>query len=169
MIGTGFELLANLVQIFIWTWFITRFFGFKHNGISLKLGFIIMWFTGFAEISFINHIVVYDGFLSGLITFSYVIYARCCLKGSFFSQVFVSLFSTAIIFTIASITIFFFSYLSGLGTEYLIAAFNLRRIIIICICRILEVFVFKFMININSEYALTKKEWFLFITMPLLT
>ncbi|MBQ7900554.1 MAG: GHKL domain-containing protein [Clostridia bacterium] len=47
--------------------------------------------------------------------------------------------------------------------------FTWLRIVIVSMCRILEYIIFKYMISINSEYSLSKKEWILFIAMPLLT
>lgn len=167
--GTFIELSSNFIQIFVLTLFITKSFGFKHQGNFSKAGFVSAWFLTFAELSLINHIAVYDGFLSVVVILTLVIYAWCFLKGKFFHHVFLVLFSMAIVFTLASITIFFFSYLSGFGTETLISEFTYHRIAMLLICRTLEILIFKFVLKLNSEYALTKKEWFLFAAMPLLT
>lgn len=167
--GNLLELAANFIQMFIWTWFITKTFGFKNDNYISKIGFVVMWITAFAEISFINKIVVYDGFLTGIICLTYLIYAHLYLKGSFWSQIFVILFSVAIIFTIGSVTIFFFSFLTGNTTGSLIAEFTGYRVMMLIVTRVLEYLIFRAVVNINSEYAFTKKEWFLFSTMPALT
>lgn len=167
--GTFFELLANATQVFILTWFLTKAFGFKNNNNISRIGFIIMWITVFVEISFINHIVVYDGFLSGIIILTCFLYCRLYLKGSYQAHAFVSLFAIAIIFTVSSVTIFFISYLTGQTMVSLLSDFTYSRLIILSVCRVFEILVYKFIININTEYALTKKEWALFTTMPLLT
>lgn len=167
--GNTVELLSSFIQIFIWTWFITKTFGFKNNNHISKIGFVVMWFTAFVEISFINQIVVYDGFLSGIICFTYLIYARLYLKGSLWRQIFVILFSIAIIFTASSVILFFFSFLSGNTTGNLILEFNWYRVTMTIIARIVEYIIFSVVIKINSEYALSKKEWFFFTAMPTLT
>lgn len=167
--GKAFELFANLVQMFIWTWFLTEFFGRKKSGHSGKWGFVLTWLITFFEISFINNIVVYDGLLTGILTITFIVYANFYLKGNWQFHVFIALFSTAIIFTVASVNIFLFSYLFGNSTESLIAEFTQLRVIIVCMCRVYEVVIFKFLIKMNLEYSLTKKEWTLFIAMPLLT
>ena len=169
MMETTFEIAASLLQILIWTWFITSFLGFKREKKIYKLGFIVMWGVAFFQIYFINKIVLYDGFFTVLIALTYFIYARCCLKGGYQYQIFLILFSTAILFTLSSVVIFFISYISGVPTENLIGEFSYRRVLIVCLCRILEYFVFRAVIKINAEYALTKREWMLFTTMPLLT
>lgn len=169
MMSTAFEIVASLLQILIWTWFITSFLGLKSEKIIYKIGFILMWGIAFVQIYFINQIVLYDGFFTVLIAITYFIYARCCLKGGYQYQIFLILFSTAILFTLSSVVIFLTSYISGVPTESLIGQFSYRRVLIICLCRVLEYIVFKAVIKINAEYKLTKQEWMLFTTMPLLT
>lgn len=169
MMGNLIELAASFIQMFLWTWFITKTFGFQNDNNISKIGFVVMWMTAFAEISLINKIVVYDGFLSGIIGLTCLIYARLYLKGSFWSQVFVILFSIAIIFTVGSVIIFLLSFVTGNTTGSLIEEFTWYRLTIIVVARVLEYIIFRAVININSEYALTKKEWFLFAAMPALT
>jgi len=169
MMGNLIELTASFIQIFIWDWFITKTFGFKNDNNISKIGFVVMFITAFLEISFINRIVVYDGFLSGIICLTYLIYAQLYLKGSFWSQIFVILFSVSIIFTVGSVIIFLLSFISGNSTGSLIEEFTLYRVAIIVVARVLEYIIFKAVININSEYALSKKEWFMFAVMPGLT
>lgn len=164
-----FEMSASLLQIYIWTWFITSFLGFKTEKYFNKFVFVIMWGVAFSQIYFINKIVLYDGFFSVLIALTYFIYARCFLKGGYQYQIFLILFSTAILFTLSSVAIFLISYISGVPTENLIGEFSYRRVLIVCLCRILEYLVFRTVIKINAEYSLTKREWMLFTTMPLLT
>lgn len=163
------ELSANLIQMFIWTWFMTAFFGFKRSGFASKVGFLLMWMAAFLEISYINHIIDYDGFLTGIITITFIIYAQCYLKGNLGTHIFIALYSTAIIFILASVTIFIFSYITGFSTKSHIADFSIRRIVIVYLCRVLEFLVFKFIVRINANYKLTKKEWIPFIALPLAT
>lgn len=167
--GRAFELFANFVQIFIWTWFMTKFFGFKKSGRSGIFGFVITWLLTFFEISFINNIVVYDGLLSGILIITFILYANLFLKGNWQFHIFIAIFSTAIIFTIGSSMIFLLSYFTGNNTTSLIIDFTKFRIIGVTLCRVCEIIVFKFIIKINTQYSLTKKEWTLFIAMPLLT
>lgn len=169
MMGNLIELAASFVQMFLWTWFITKTFGFKNENYISKIGFVVIWMTGFLEIAFINKIVVYDGFLSGFICLTYLIYARLYLKGSFWSQLFVILFSEALIFTAGSVIIFSLSIISGNTTGSLIEEFSCYRVAMIIVARTVEYIIFRAVININAEYALTKKEWFLFAAMPALT
>ncbi len=167
--GNIVELSASLIQMFLWTWFITKTFGFKKDNYTSKIIFAVMWLTSFLEIAFINKIAVYDGFLSGFICLTYLIYARLYLKGSLWFQLFVILFSVAIIFTIGSVVIFFCSFLTGNTTGSFIADFTRYRVMILVVSRVLEYAIFKTLINVNSEYSLSKKEWFLFAAMPGLT
>jgi len=164
-----FELLASAVQIFLWTWFITGFLGFKENKPIYKIGFCVMWFLGFSIITFLNALFVYDGFMSGTITLCYIIYSHFFLKGNFGSKLFICLFSTALVFTISTVVLFLISVISGFSTESLIVNLTHHRFFIICVCRVIEYMVYKFIIKINTVYKFTKKEWFLFILLPLFT
>lgn len=163
------ELSANFIQMFIWTWFMTAFFGFKRDGFSAKFGFILMWLAAVIEITYINYVATYDGFLTGFVALTFVIYAQVYLKGNIGSHIFISIYTVAIIFTLSSATLFLFSYNTGLSTESHIADFSCWRIIIVYLCRILEFLVFKFIVRINTNYKLTKKEWIPFIALPLAT
>ncbi len=167
--GTYIELLSNFIQVFLLIHFITKAFGFKKDVSVSKIVFVITWIVVFLELSFINHIVIYDGFLSGIAILTLIIYARLFLKGKVFQQTFVTIFAMAIIFTIASAVIFLFSYILKIKTELLISDFTTYRIIILIACRSTEWFVFSFILKINSEYSLSLKEWFLFMSMPFLT
>ncbi len=166
---TVFEIVSSLLQMLIWTGFITKFLGFKNERKIYKIGFFVMWAIAFVQIYFINQIVLYDGLLTGLIVLTYFIYARSCLKGAYQYQLFLILLSTAILFTVSSVVILLMAYLCKASTGELIGDFTYRRVIIICLCRALEFFIYKTIIKINTEYKLTKKEWILFTTMPLLT
>lgn len=163
------ELSANFIQMFIWTWFMTAFFGFKRSGFASKVGFLLMWMAAVIEITYINHIAGYDGFLTGLVAFTFVIYAQVYLKGNVGSHIFISIYTVAIIFTLSSVTLFLFSYITGLSTKSHIEDFSYWRVIIVYICRIFEFLVFKFIVRINTNYKLSKKEWIPFIALPLAT
>ena len=164
-----FEISASLLQMLIWTWFITKFLGFKKERKTNKIYFCAVWITAFIQIYFINQFVLYDGMLTGMIALTYFIYARRFLKGGYRYQLFSILFSTAILFTISSVVIFVTSYIFNVTTESLIENFTYKRVVIVCLCRVLEYFVYKAVIKINAEYKLTEKKWILFTAMPLLT
>ena len=78
--------------MFLWVWFVTKYFGFKDNKKTNILGFVLIWFICFCEITFINTIIVYDGMISGIIIVSIVAFAQIHLKGDFYSHLFVSLY-----------------------------------------------------------------------------
>lgn len=167
--NTVFELLASFVQMFIWLWFVTQFLGYKTKMLSGRIGFFLTLLILQIELSYINRIVVYDGFLAIIFVMTVIVYTLIFLKGEILQKVFVVAYSTAIIFTISTLVLFLCSYYSGRSTGNLISEFTALRIFIIGICRVLEFVVFKCIIKINDKYALTKKEWVLFIAMPVLT
>ncbi len=169
MIDTCFELTSNLLQVFIYTWFVTGLFGFKEKNIKSILMFVLTVIIGFSILSFINEAVLYDGLLSGFVTLTVTIYSCTILKGSFFKHIFVNIFATAIIFTLASLAIFITSHISGKYAGYMISVLSLWRVAGVCFCRLCEYLIFRAIIKINMEYTLAKKEWILFITLPAAT
>jgi len=163
------ELVSNFIQIFIWTHFIVKSLGFKHSGYRTQIVYILISLLAFFELSFINYIVVFDGFLSGIVILTLIVYAIICLKGSLFQKLFVILFAMAVIYSIASVVLFLFSYTTRESMQTMILSRTSVRIVILTICRLLEYFIFRFIIKINSEYSLSIKEWIMFIAMPFLT
>lgn len=167
MIENIIEYVATAVQLYIWLWFASRFFGFKND--AHKIGLFITWVVVFLEITFINQIIPYDGILSGCLTVTLIIYARICLKGSAYFHIFVSIFSTAIIFALNGVVILLLSFLSGQSIIWLLTELTVWRIALFILCRVLEYSIFRAVIHMKHEYELTRKEWTLFIAMPLLT
>ena len=167
--GIYIELISNLIQTITITWFITNFFGFKRENKLNTIPFILVWLLVFVEISFMNAIILYEGILAGISILTYIMYARIFLKGRLEMHCFISIFSFSIIF--ATSTIFFFVGISLSGETVIDFAtkMSLIRTVLLFLLRILEFIIFKAIIRVNSEYALTMKEWFLFTTMPFLT
>ena len=164
-----YELSANVVQMFLWVWFVTKYFGFKDNKKTNILGFVLIWFICFCEITFINTIIVYDGMISGIIIVTIVAFAQIYLKGDFYSHLFVSLYGTAIMFIVSSIALFVSSFATGLSVEQAITELNSARIILIISCRIAEVVFFHFIIKTKNYYKLPKRDMQFFIFIALLT
>lgn len=162
------EYAANFVQFFIWTWFVSEYCGYKFKGAKKLLGFLGVFILGFLEISFINTVVVYDGFLTLIMAVTYIVYSAIFLKGKIYKHIFVVMSSIAIIFTIASGCIFAFSYFTKLSTYELMAECTVYRILILIICRIAEYAIFKFILHLKDDYVLTKTEWSLLIAMSIL-
>lgn len=166
MTGYVFELTQNLVQTFVMTAFLSAFFGCKYEGAKRNIGFICAWLIVFAEISFINKIVLYDGLLSGISILTFFVYALLFLNGTVYMKAFISVFSMAFVFVIASVMILIGSCLSGLATSHHIGQFDIWRFVLASLCRVIEIVVFGLIVHIKNEYVLSKKEWFLFVSMP---
>lgn len=163
------ELSATLIQIFVLTWFVSKFFGSKYGGARAKIGFLCCYGAVIAETVFINKIVVYDSFYAGIVVVTLFLYARLCLDGKAFFQLFISLFSMAVIFCIGSVTIFCISAVSAVGSEQLIADFSKWRVAVIAISKVAEFGAFCAIIHIKNDYSLSNKEWIMFIMMPCVT
>ncbi len=166
MIEQAIEMSASFLQQFIWVWFLRCYFGSKRSRFIDHLSFLLTVTAGFLTISFINAIAIYDGFMSGVIIVIYSVYAGFFLKGKLIEHIFINTYAIAFIFAISSVLIFIASYLSGINTEGMIANLSLWRMIMICVCRVFEFLAFKFILKINAEFRLSKKEWILFSIVP---
>ena len=167
--GTYVELLSNLLQTFILLWFISKFFGWKSSVVAKKIVFISFWLITFIEVVFINSIIIYEGVLAVIVIITHIIYATMFLNGNLFIHIFIALFAEAIIYSASSIILFVFSYISGSSIADLIVNFDICRIQMTVIIRVVECAVFSSIVKVNDKYILTKKEWIVFISMPLIT
>lgn len=164
-----YELSANIVQMFLWVWFVTKYFGFKDNKKTNIIGFVLTWFICFCEITFINTIIVYDGMISGIIVVTIVLFAQICLKGDLYSHLFVTLYGTAIIFIVSGVALFVSSFATGMSIEQAITDVTLTRIILMVSCRLAEFLILSFIIKTKNYYKLPKRDMRFFVFIALLT
>lgn len=169
MISKAFEVFITYIQVIIWVWFVSSYFEYKYKGVRRIIGFVAAVNVITIEIAFINALVKYDGFGAIIFIVTMLLYARLFLNGDVLMQTFVSIFSAAIVFIIASLTIFYICYLTGVQTESVMLGFSTERVIIAVLCRTLEFIVFKIILYIKKEYYLTTKEWLLIIAMSVMT
>lgn len=169
MISKAFEVFITYIQVIIWVWFVSSYFEYKYKGVRRIIGFVVAVNVITIEIAFINALVTYDGFGAIIFIVTMLLYARLFLNGDVLMQTFVSIFSAAIVFIIASLTIFYICYLTGVQTESVMLGFSTERVIIAVLCRTLEFIVFKIILYIKKEYYLTTKEWLLIIAMSVMT
>lgn len=169
MISKAFEVFIMYIQVIIWVWFVSSYFEYKYKGVRRIIGFVVAVNVITIEIAFINALVTYDGFGAIIFIVTMLLYARLFLNGDVLMQTFVSIFSAAIVFIIASLTIFYICYLTGVQTESVMLGFSTERVIIAVLCRTLEFIVFKIILYIKKEYYLTTKEWLLIIAMSVMT
>lgn len=169
MISKAFEVFITYIQVIIWVWFVSSYFEYKYKGVRRIIGFVAAVNVITIEIAFINALVTYDGFGAIIFIVTMLLYARLFLNGDVLMQTFVSIFSAAIVFIIASLTIFYICYLTGVQTESVMLGFSKERVIIAVLCRTLEFIVFKIILYIKKEYYLTTKEWLLIIAMSVMT
>ncbi len=163
------ELVSNLIQSFILTMFISGFFGCRFDGIKKYLGYSLNILMIFVLTSFINKIVVYDGFFAAIVILTNVIYASIFLKGKFYAHIFASVSSMCFIFSLGSTVIFTMSYITKSEVFSLIANFNLSRLLMHVICRLSEFIAFRSVIRVNKEYHLSYKEWVIFTVVSAIT
>lgn len=156
------ELVSNLIQSVILTMFISGFFGCKFSGFKKYFGYVLNTSIIFVLTSFINKIVVYDGFFAAIVILTNIMYASIFLKGKFYAHVFASVSSMCFIFSLGSTVIFTMSYITKSEVFSLIADFNFHRLLMHIVCRLAEFIAFNSVIRVNKEYLLSYKEWVIF-------
>ena len=164
-----FELTASVIQLFIWEKFVSDFLGYRYSGRKAVFGFVLTLLILVFEISVINYIIIYDGPLSWILALTMVVYALMYLKGSGYMRVFIPVFAFTMIFAANTVIVFIVSRASGFNIEYLIENVTIWRVLFVIICRLIEAVMFKGVLYLKDEYELTKREWLLFITLPVMT
>lgn len=163
------ELISNLIQICLMTWFISEFCGYKYNGGAKTVGFAVMLIFDFIFISAVDYFTDYDGLLSAISVVGYVIYGHFALKEKLSVHIFISLFAMVIVFTISSLLFLIASNITKNTAGSLLIEFSLVRFIVLCLCRMTEFSVFKIILYIKKKYDLSDKEWIMFIVVLFLT
>ncbi len=169
MIEIFYELTATVLQNFLITWFISKYCGYKYEGIKRYIGFFFMWAADCIIVTVINKYVAYDGILSFISILAYIIYCHICLKKDWFVHIFAVCFAMVMIFTISSVIFLFSSNITGIPLSELYNNFTLERKIILVVCRLAEFTIFKFVLYLNKAYNLSKREWVLFASLTLIT
>lgn len=164
-----FELTATAIQSFLIIWFVSEYCGYKYRGIKRYIFFGIMWLCDCIIVNFINQFVAYDGLISLISILEYCVYCQLCLKKDNFVHVFAVCFAMVIVFTLSSLMFMIVSNLTGMPLSDLYNNFSTNRLILLIICRLAEFSTFKFILYLNKVYTLSRKEWFLFAMLSVVT
>lgn len=169
MINACLELGATLAQVIIWICFMTKFFSYKEErkvNILYTTVFVVILT---ASAAWLNYIIPYEGILSALIIMIMFIYCRICLQGKISNQLFMSIFSVSIIFSVASIFLLIVSIAEkGLVINSIIGGGMGRKVVLIG-CRVFEIIIFATLLKMKKNYKLSDKEWLLFTAMSVMT
>lgn len=163
------EMSANIVQSFLEVWFISNFCGYKYSGARKHIGFAAVWLMSVAVISFLNCIVPYDGILSAISIFVWIIYGELFLKKDSYTHIFVSVFALLIIFTSNGILMFVTSCVVDMSFLEMIQTSSGVRVFTLTAGRILEFLIYSGVLYISKDYKLNRGEWIMITIVSFLT
>lgn len=87
---------------------------------------------------------------------------------TFIMLAFLSVFTMAIVFVIASVVIHLGTCISGLTVSHHVGTLDVWRFVLVIIAGVVEVVVFRLIIHVKNDYELAKREWLVFVSLPLM-
>ena len=169
MIELSFELVINLIEIFISTEFITRYLGFKDNVKYGKTGFLCTWFLGFVEVCIINYITFFETFATYIPILIYFVYALIFLKGKALLKLWVAALTQAQVMLIAVVTNLFVCIVIGYDPYLMITVFNVTRVITVLATKVILLITTRLMLRYKYTSNIDNHSLVVLILVPLLS
>lgn len=169
MIELSFELVINLIEIFISTEFITRYLGFKDNVKYGKTGFLCTWFLGFVEVCIINYITFFETFETYIPILIYFVYALIFLKGKALLKLWVAALTQAQVMLIAVVTNLFVCIVIGYDPYLMITVFNVTRVITVLATKVILLITTRLMLRYKYTSNIDNHSLVVLILVPLLS
>jgi len=170
MVSIIFELSVNVLQCGMVLIFMSAFFGSKFQGIKRISGFLFAWLVLFVELTYINHLMSYEGAIILIPALICFFYALICLKGSVLIQAFISVFIISIIHTLAVISNLVTGFFLGINNPTaLITEFNVQRIVYVLTINAIFFCVLWALLKIKESYSIRVKEWIPLTCIPILS
>ena len=169
MIELSFELVINLIEIFICTEFITRYLGFKDDVKYGKIGFLCTLFFGFVELCVINHITFFETFATYIPIFIYFIYALIFLRGKVLLKLWVAALTHTQVSLIAVVTNLFVCIVIGYDPYLMITEFNSTRVITVLATKVILLLSTRLMLRYKYISSIDNHSLVVLTLVPLLS
>ncbi|MBQ4630112.1 MAG: sensor histidine kinase [Clostridia bacterium] len=164
-----FEIGINLIETYLIVEFITRFLGTKFDGKKRNVCFLVGWFVIFAELCIRNYITVLESFSAYIPIFFYCIYAFACLKGTFFTKIWISLFIHIIVISIAVLTNLAVCNLVGYDPYSMINVFNEIRIVSVILTKVILFYTTRIVLKIKFDNNNENSTWAMLTIVPMIS
>jgi len=166
MIEFVFEIGINLLETFIIFDFLTKYLGSKYSGKTKKIGFVLGWFTAFAQLCIMNYITEFESVGAYIPIVINFLYALLFLKGSILLKVWMAFITHVIVLVIAYLTNLFVCNILGCTPYDIISVFNTSRVIVVIITKIVLFYATRIILRHKHNITTNKMNMFMLVIIP---
>jgi len=167
--SVAFELSINLIETFLTTWFYTTYLGSKYKNKMKYISFLIMFILGFAEVSIINKIMVFESIATFIPIVMYFVFSLIFLKGPVLLKLWISLISHIIVIMVAMVSNVLICYLIGYSPVDMIMVFNSVRVVSVIITKIILFLVYAIILKHRKNNPIHNRLWYMLIIIPIIS
>ncbi len=171
MVWSIFEILVNIYQGFLLTYFVYSFLSDKNDRVFIKSAGLIFSFILAGSITFLNSIMVFESFYT--ITYSIVlfVYALAFTKGTFLQKAFSAIYPNLIMGAASVLVSTFCSVVFNSSFENIVYINSLERVIAVIFTQLLMLYFINISLSAfkRSKKNLTRTEWSLIISVLLIS
>lgn len=162
-----FELLVTLFESFVCIYFVCSFLKHDFSTSRGKIIFIGGSVVFTALVTAINSVTLYEGVIGIIYSLFYFIFALLFLHGTVLKKLFVSIFTNVISMFVSSSVVSIISVALQDNINVIYTEKTLIRFVMVIIVQAVRVYAYGVILKIavSKEFALKKKEWFLIITV----
>ncbi len=166
MLEIVFEVGINLLETFIVFEFLTKYLGSKYIDKTKKIGFMLGWFTAFAQLCIMNYITKFESVGSYIPIAIYFLYALVFLRGSVLLKIWMSFITHVIVLAIAYLTNIFICNIIGCTPYEIINVFNIPRIVVVIITKIILFYTTRIILLHRYNNTTNKLNMFMLVIIP---
>lgn len=166
MIEIIFEVGINLLETFIIFDFLTKYLGSKYSGKTKKIGFVLGWFTAFAQLCIMNYITEFESVGAYIPIVINFLYALLFLKGSILLKVWMAFITHVIVLVIAYLTNLFVCNILGCTPYDIISVFNTSRVVVVIITKIILFYATRIILRHKHNITTNKMNMFMLVIIP---
>ena len=164
------ELFVNMLQVFILSDFLIRYFGFKNSAPAFRYGSSVLFFVSdFAAISVLSSTAPFETASAAATAALMIIFSVAALKGSAFEKIFISLMAVSTAIITASFTGFVLSIIRGSDTVTIFSVLDPVRMAAMLISQLLLFTALRLMLYLRHNSGFTFTEFMLLLLLPSLS
>lgn len=161
-----FENGINLLETFLFTEFMTRYFGTKFKGARKYACFAVAWLLAFVFMCVMNYVVVVETVATVGFIILYFVYAMFCLNGKWQTKLLLSAVTYYLAYAIGILTNLTVCNVIGYDPVKMATVFNGVRISCVIFTKIVFAFITEFILNRKRRALRTKNVWLLVAVIP---
>ena len=162
-----FEVGINLLETFIIIEFLTKYLGCKYFDKRKVIGFLLVWFTDFAQLCTMNYFVELESFGAYIPIIINFIYSLIFLGGSILLKLLMSAMIHIIVLIIAYTVNLGMCYVIGYNSNDMIMVFNSIRVIGVVITKIILFYVTRIILKYRYKNPIDSRLMLMLIIIPM--